>query len=92
VIVLDDALTIADVGRWHASLLAAAQPGVTLVIDASRVEQVDGAGVQLLAAAFRDGARRGYDVLLQDPSPALRDAASRLGLSSHLRLDGDAGD
>ncbi len=89
-IALEDALTIADAGHWHARLLAAAGPGADLVIDASRLEHVDGAGAQLLAAAFRDGDRRGYRVVLQDPSPALREAAARLGLSSLLRLDADA--
>lgn len=89
-VVLEDALTIADVGHWHARLLAAVRPGTCLVIDASRLEHVDGAGAQLLAAAFRDGERRGYRVVLQDPSPALREAAARLGLSSLLGLDSDA--
>lgn len=91
-IVLDEALTIADVGRWHARLLAAAQPGSTLVIDASALDQVDGAGLQLLAATVLDAGRRGYDVSLQASSPALREAAARLGLSSLLRLNGDAAD
>lgn len=89
-VVLEDALTIADVGHWHARLLAVARPGTSLVIDASGLEQVDGAGAQLLVALFLDGERRGYDVLLRGCSPALREAAARLGLSTLLRLDGDA--
>lgn len=89
-IVLEEALTIADVGHWHARLLAEARPGTSLVIDAIGLEQVDGAGAQLLAAVCLDGQRRGYDVLLRGCSPALREAAARLGLSTLLRLDGDA--
>jgi anti-anti-sigma regulatory factor len=89
---LDDALTIAEVSCWHARLLAVARPGSRLAIDAARLEHVDGAGLQLLAATFLDAQRRGYDVSLQACPPALRKAAAQLGLSLLLRLDDHGAD
>jgi anti-anti-sigma regulatory factor len=61
--------------EWGESLAAgsAAAPD----IDLSAVTELDGAGLQLLVAARRAGAR------LHAPSPAVRAAADRFGLG-HL--------
>ncbi len=49
------------------------------LVDASQVDEVDAAGVQLLVALSRSLASRGRPLRLQAPSGALRDACRTLG-------------
>jgi anti-anti-sigma regulatory factor len=49
------------------------------LVDASRIDEVDAAGVQLLVALSRTLASRGRPLRLQAPSDALRDACRTLG-------------
>lgn len=53
-------------------------------VDGSAVDQIDGAGVQLLIALQRCLAARGCSLRLCDPSRPLRDACAALGLGSWL--------
>lgn len=52
--------------------------------DGAGVDQVDGAGVQLLVALQRCLAARGCTLQLQAPSGPLRDACAALGLAGWL--------
>ncbi len=52
--------------------------------DAALVDQVDGAGVQLLLALQGSLSLRGCRLRLNAPSPALRTACAALGLSGWL--------
>lgn len=52
--------------------------------DAAAVDQVDGAGVQLLIALQRCLAARGSTLQLLSPSGPLRDACAALGLTGWL--------
>jgi phospholipid transport system transporter-binding protein len=65
-------------------LLALAAPLSTL--EASGVERVDTAALQLLAAFHRDAQTRGRQVAWAGVSASLRDAAERLGLTKTLAL------
>jgi anti-anti-sigma regulatory factor len=49
------------------------------LVDASQVDEVDAAGVQLLVALSRSLASRGRHLRLQAPSGPLRDACRTLG-------------
>lgn len=55
------------------------------LVDATAVDQVDGAGVQLLVALQRCLAARGCTLRLLAPSRPLRDACDALGLSAWLQ-------
>ena len=65
-------------------LLALAAPLSTL--EASGVERVDTAALQLLVAFHRDAQARGRQVAWAGVSASLRDAAERLGLTKTLAL------
>ncbi|MBS0378606.1 MAG: STAS domain-containing protein [Proteobacteria bacterium] len=71
-------LRTADDLKAHLLPLAAAE-GVVRV-DASRVEQVDSAGFQLLVALGRALAHHGGALSIHSPSAAFRSAARVLGL------------
>jgi phospholipid transport system transporter-binding protein len=63
------------------SVLAHAKP---VALDASRVERVDTAALQLLAAFCRTAREAGLALRWRDASPALREAAAMLGLHDAL--------
>lgn len=65
---------------WLAGLEAGAAPA----LDGSAVDDVDAAGVQLLAALERSLAARGLGWRLATPSAALCEACRALGLSGLL--------
>ena len=65
------------------SALAARQP---VVLDATQVERVDTAGLQILCAFVRDAVASGMAVQWQQPSLALRNAARLLNVSACLTL------
>lgn len=60
-------------------------------VDASRIDEVDAAGVQLLVSLSRSLAARGRALRLCEPSDPLRDACRTLGADALIapRLDGD---
>ena len=83
---LPSTLTLRQVDDTALMLLPAIAGGAD-VIDASAVLQCDTAGVQLLIAAARSAAARGGTLVLERPSPALVDGATRLGVAGTLGLD-----
>ena len=79
-------LDIAAVGGLKHLLdaaLASAQPPT---LDASRVEHVDAAGLQLLLAFQHANSAGGASATWRDPSPALIEAAALLGITEALHL------
>lgn len=62
-------------------LLASAK---ALVLDASGVQRIDTAALQLIAAFCRAARDAGLPVQWRDASPVLRDAAALLGLEEAL--------
>ncbi|MCW5667595.1 MAG: STAS domain-containing protein [Piscinibacter sp.] len=87
-------LTIYTVAETRERLLAALQADAAgdadLVIDASAVSDVDGAGVQLLLSLSQALAGRQRRLALAEPAAPLRAACSRLGLDHLLVTEGDA--
>ncbi len=63
--------------------LQARQP---VVLDATHIERVDTAALQILCAFFRDAEVNGLVVQWQHPSPALQNAARLLNVSTCLAL------
>ncbi len=90
-LVMPTELTIYTAAETRQAWLAAlAEPGEgPLCVAADAVAEADAAGVQLVLALSRSLAERSRSLRLVDPSPALRGACERLGLST-LLSHGDA--
>lgn len=87
-------LTIYTVGECYPTALQWISPDDTdsaaddaLRVDASGVEEVDGAGIQLLMALFNSLARQGRSLVLVDPAAPLVAACSSLGTNFLLGAD-----
>ncbi len=85
---LGDALVISEVETVRAMLLEALQDGEDLFLDGSEIEQIDGAGLQLLAACILEAERMHVAFKWHSASPTLCSAAEQLGLTKVLQLDG----
>ena len=85
-------LTIYTAAETRSSWLAAlAEPGDgPLALLAGTVNEIDAAGVQLLASLARTLAAQQRTLQLLDPSPALQGACERLGLSGLLATGAEA--
>ena len=79
-------MTIYRAAEPHPALLDAVRTRDAPALDLSAVTEFDSAGVQLLLVARREAARLGKRLVLQDASPAVRDAFALLGLA----WEGDA--
>ena len=78
--------------QWLADLDACAEATGPLRLDASAVDEVDAAGVQLLMSLAASLQGRGRSLQLVDASRPLRDACLRLDTEHLLAGDGDAED
>lgn len=78
--------TVAQVRRGLADALDAvgSRPGAVLAVAADRVDQVDGAAIQLLVVLAAELRRRGMRLQLVDPSATLERAVRRLGVAAAL--------
>ena len=85
---LGSSLTIADVGEMHQRLevFVNTGPGVRGLLCGGEVEQVDSAGIQLLAAVMKEALARQIEIGWRDASQVLCDAADQLGLGDVLRV------
>jgi anti-anti-sigma regulatory factor len=86
-------LTIYTAGETRPQWLAwlAADDAESLQVDASGVTEVDAAGVQLLVALARALQAQQRRLLLERPSPVLRGACERLGLTGLFETGLNAG-
>ena len=73
-------LMISKVGDLHDRLVEALQAEGDVIVDASAVERIDGAGLQLLYAFAKDLAKSQRSLHL-NPSPVVRDALAAAGLT-----------
>jgi ABC-type transporter Mla MlaB component len=86
--------TVAEVRRHWLAWLAQAPPdrlrdvAGQCVLDGSKVDQVDAAGVQLLVALANTLRAQQCELRLASPSSPLRDACAILGLQDLLAHDG----
>lgn len=83
VVVVDPELTVYRVASLRAAWLAALMEGVRC-FDLSGVTDIDGAGVQLLCALWRQGRRDDEPVDLRSPSGVVMEALSLMGASRLL--------
>lgn len=85
-IVLQGGLAIGQTRETYERLNEALNHGQAITLDADRLDQVDGAGAQLLLAFCRAAHERGLDLAWRGVSPALNDVAQLLGLSDLLGI------
>jgi len=84
---LPQELTIYHVGalreQWLTALLAVSPEGESPVyaVDGAAVQDVDGAGVQLLISLDRALTQRQRSLVVHDASPVLRQACATLGVA-----------
>lgn len=89
---LEPACTLREADDLHFSLLAMVLSDESCLIDGGAVERVDTAGLQMLAAFFRQRAGAGRRTGWTVASPELQRCATRLGLDELLQLSAtDAG-
>jgi anti-anti-sigma regulatory factor len=81
-------LSIAQSADWHRTLSAQGEGKTPLVLDGSRVEEIDTAILQLLVSAWLGAGKRGVERRWHGASEALRQAASLIGVAAALQLDG----
>ncbi len=82
-----DIMNIAHAAEMQGELLAMLDKGGAVVMDASRVERIDTAMLQLLCAFCEDARGKGIKFEWQAPSEYLIDSARRLDLSECLGLE-----
>jgi len=79
-------LGIERAGDLREQLLDQVESGRSVVLDGAAVERVHGAGMQVLAAFFRDRHAAGRKTRIESPSPSLVDAARVMALTTELGL------
>ena len=85
-IVLDDRLTIVQAADLHRMLVKRLAEGRQLVVDGTRVEEIDTAILQLLCSLWRTGAERGVACTWHGVSQALRRTAALVGVAEMLQF------
>ncbi|MBI3382223.1 STAS domain-containing protein [Aquabacterium sp.] len=83
---LDGELTVFTAEALKQRLLSALSGDAELLVDASAVAEVDGAGVQLLLAAQKAAAELGGGLTLQSATPPLIEALTLTDLLGEFRL------
>lgn len=83
---LERCLSIAQAAELHRTLLARLDAGSDVVVDGSRVEEIDTAILQLLASLWRSGKQRGVAVRWSGVSQVLREQADLIGVAPFLHL------
>ena len=87
VIVLAANCSVKDAASLKTSLCALAQETSSVTLDASAVERVDTATMQLLCAFVRDRISRNQSILWRGKSQALQDAVRLLGVAALLGFE-----
>ncbi|MEN8178002.1 MAG: STAS domain-containing protein [Pseudomonadota bacterium] len=83
---LGENLTIQEVSEILASFRTAADISSAITLEASGLSRVDGAGVQLLCAIFKEAKNQHMDITWNGESDALNSAADQMGVTGDLRL------
>jgi ABC-type transporter Mla MlaB component len=85
---LDERMGIAQAKRLHSVLADALNSGMPISIDGTRVQQIDGATLQLLVSFWRTAADQGIACDWIGASKWLSRAASLIGVAAALQLPG----
>jgi anti-anti-sigma regulatory factor len=83
---LNTRLDIAQAADLHRALLARLASGGPVIVDGTRVEEIDTAMLQLLASLWRTSGERGIDCRWKGASAALRQTATLLGVAEVLNF------
>ena len=83
---LDTRLTIVQAADLHRTLLARLADGRHIVVDGTRVEEIDTAILQLLASLWRTCLTRGIACTWHGASDALRQTATLVGVAEMLQF------
>lgn len=89
VIDLGDVLVVSNVLEWQQKNPCIFDGTDTLTLDGGKIEQIDGTGLQLIAAIVKEAGRRGMRVAWTGASQTLCAGAAQLGLAGMLCLDAD---
>jgi ABC-type transporter Mla MlaB component len=84
-----ESLVISTVHDLHDSLKQSLVSGLPIELDASLVESVDAAAMQLLCAFARDASSSGHPIRWYRPTQVLIDAAKLLQVHALLALPAD---
>jgi len=87
-VVLGPSCTIEDVAQLRSDLAAPLATGKPVIIDASRLERIDTAGLQLLAAFCIDCLEQGIVFAWKQQPPVLEEAIRLLGLGALMESPG----
>ena len=83
---LEARMTIVQAADLHRRLLACVAHGETVVVDGTRVEEIDTAVLQLLASLWRTCLARGIACTWRGVSDALRQTAALVGLAEMMHF------
>lgn len=81
---LGDSLTIVGVAELHQKMATALESGKSLLLQGGEIKQIDGAGLQLLAAFIKEAMEIGVGIRWEGLSDTLQQNARRLGLNEIL--------
>jgi anti-anti-sigma regulatory factor len=87
VVRLPEAATIAEAEQMRTMLRAALEGADPVVLDGGQVERIDGAGLQVLAAFFRQARAASRETCWRSCSDKLAKSADLLGLASIMCLE-----
>ena len=91
-IVCGEVMDIASMAEFRTRLMTALASKQAVELNASQVERVDTAALQVLSGFVQDAHAQQQSVHWRDPSDALCCSAALLGLSRLLNLQKDPGD
>ncbi len=84
---LGKALVISDLLEWHDHAIAVIDSAAEITLDGSRLEQIDGVGLQLIVAVVKEVSSRELQLTWKGASETLLNGAAELGLTQVLGLD-----
>lgn len=85
-IACEDSVDISGVGALQTQLISEIEDGCQIIFDASHVERIDTAGLQLFAALFNQAPTRNITIEWKEPTEALQASARLLGVDKLLQL------
>lgn len=85
-LVLEEMLGIAQVDQFYQTLLTTMNQASFISIDATALQQIDAAGVQLMYVFIQDAKKHSIEVRWESSSEALEKTARQLGMLEHLGL------
>lgn len=86
VVTLGESLTIQEVAGMLETLRRSLEVGGTVMLDAGELDQVDGAGIQLLCTFVKEAVSQHIEVKWVATTEKLQSAAELLGLAEVLKL------